>query len=232
MTPLPLYLTTDYPCSYLPKRQARNLVADPQQINQNQYQSLLLQGFRRSGEHVYRPHCHHCQACQSLRVHSRNFRPSRAQRRVEQRNRDLQLHWRPMAQDSEHFDLFQRYTHYRHPQGGMDAISADDFFAFTTSRWCHSRLWELRDGSNRLVCGAVIDHLNDGFSAVYSYFEPLASQRSLGTLIILHQLWQAKRQELPWVYLGYYIEDCRKMAYKARFKPHQRFIAGQWQKQN
>lgn len=232
MSQLPLYLTTDYPCSYLPKRQARNLVAEPQQINQTHYQALLLQGFRRSGEHVYRPHCYHCQACQSLRVASEYFRPSRAQRRVGRRNHDLRLRQRPMTHDEEHFHLFQRYAQYRHPDGGMDAISAEDFFAFTTSAWCHSRLWELRDSADRLLCGAVVDHLTDGFSAVYSYFEPLAPQRSLGTLIILHQLWQAKHLGLPWIYLGYYIENCSKMDYKARFHPHQRFMAGQWYWQN
>ncbi len=232
MTHLPLYLTTDHACSYLPERQARNLVAEPRQVNQTHYQSLLLQGFRRSGEHVYRPYCQACKACQSLRVSSRNFRPSRSQRRSWKNNRDLRLQLRPMSHDGEHYQLFQRYAHHRHRDGGMDLISADDFFGFTASSWCSNALWELRDSENRLLCGAVVDHLADGFSAVYSYFEPSAAQRTLGTLIILHQIEYARRMGLPWVYLGYYIKNCQKMSYKARFQPHQRFTAGRWQWQD
>ena len=229
MTQLNLYLTTDYPCSYLPERRARNLVVDPRQTQQNHYQGLLLRGFRRSGEHVYRPHCHACNACQSLRVSSLHFQASRSQRRAWQGNQDLRLGIHPMHRSQEHYRLFQRYVRQRHEDGGMDTIAQDDFFAFTASRWCDSYLWELRDANQHLLCGAVVDHLNDGFSAVYSYFEPSASSRALGTLIILHQLEQARLRHLPWVYLGYYIRDCRKMTYKSRFQRHQRFVDGEWQ---
>lgn len=225
---LPLYLTADYPCSYLPGRKARNLVAEPSRIDHQGYQQLLQQGFRRSGDHVYRPHCHACRACQSLRVSSLEFRPSRAQRRTWQRNRDLQLSWRRMAPSDEHYLLFRHYAASRHRHGGMDTISPDAFSDFTASVWCDNWLWELRDGAGRLICGAVVDHLLDGFSAVYSYFDPAFDKRSPGTLIILHQLEQARHAGLPWVYLGYYIRGCRKMAYKNLFKPHQLFHGGEW----
>lgn len=225
---LPLYLTADYPCSYLPGRRARNLVAEPARIDHQGYQQLLRQGFRRSGDHVYRPHCHGCNACQSLRVSSHHFRPSRSQRRTWNRNNDLHLKLRRLTPDEEHYRLFRRYVGDRHPGGGMDSISPDAFFEFTASTWCDSRLWELRDADGRLLCGAVIDHLEDGYSAVYSYFEPSAAYRSPGTLIILLQLARARDAGLPWVYLGYYIGNCTKMAYKKQFRPHQRFLGGEW----
>ena len=225
---MPLYLSADYPCSYRPGQRARNLVVDPLAVNQSSYQRLVQLGFRRSGNYVYSPHCTQCNACRSLRVATAAFRPDRSQRRNRQRNRDLALTRRPLSVCDEHYELFRRYVEARHPQGGMDALAVEEFFTFLASDWCESALWEWRDQAGELLCGAVVDRLADGYSAVYTYFSPEVSARGLGTYAILCQLQEARRERLDWVYLGYHIRDCDKMNYKSRFQPHQIFRDGTW----
>lgn len=222
-----LFLTGDYPCNYLPDRQARNLVVDPDSVDQPLYQQIIRLGFRRSGDHVYRPHCAACQACQSLRIDVAAFRTDRSQRRVWKRNQDLRLTIRRFDDDPEHYRLFSRYVRHRHPDGGMDQTSPEAYRSFLTSRWCDTRLWEFRHGQS-LLCAAVVDHLDDALSAVYTYYRPQASDRGLGTYAILRQIAEASRRGLSWVYLGYQIDGCARMAYKARFRPHQRFRDGRW----
>jgi len=224
---LRMFLTTDYACSYLPGRLARNLVADPAVTDASLYTQLATLGFRRSGEHVYRPHCQGCIACQSLRVPAARFQPNRAQRRVWTRNQDLEAQVLEAEFQEEHFALFARYIEIRHPGGGMDPASLDSYWSFVASRWCPTWLCEFRrDGI--LLAVAVIDRLDNGLSAVYTFFDPLEEARGLGTLAILWQIVEARRLGLDWVYLGYWVEPCAKMAYKARFNPHEIFAAERW----
>lgn len=227
-TPPPqLYLTGDHSCGYLPPRQARNLVVEPGRVRQDTYNELIQLGFRRSGTYLYRPHCRNCQACQSLRVAATEFSPDRTQRRVMMRNRDLILRIRSFQFDSEHYRLFERYVRTRHPGGGMDQTSPAAYCDFLACSWCSTRLWEFRHGG-QLIGAAVVDHLDNALSAVYTYYDTVQLQRSLGTYAILCQLEHARRHGLPWVYLGYQIDGCQRMAYKGRFRPHQRFCNGHW----
>jgi arginine-tRNA-protein transferase len=221
---LRMFLTTEYSCSYLPERWARNLVADPTATDDRLYSQLAAFGFRRSGDHVYRPHCRSCMACRSLRIPVERFRPNRGQRRISARNQDLQIRVLEAEFLDEHFDLFARYIRARHAGGGMDPASPENYWAFVTSRWCPTWLCEFRR-DRELLAVAVVDRLDDGLSAVYTFFDPLQDGRSLGTHAILWQIAEARRQELHWVYLGYWVEHCGKMAYKARFTPHEIFVA-------
>ncbi len=221
---LRMFVTTDYPCSYLPERQARNLVADPEVANMQLYTQLAKLGFRRSGDHIYRPHCRSCSACRSLRINVDHFQPNRSQRRIWDRNQDLQVQASDAQFREEHFQLFARYLRARHLGGGMDPASPENYWSFITSRWSPTRLAAFRC-DDELLAVAVIDHLENGLSAVYTFFDPLYPGRSLGTFAILWQIAEAQRLGLTWVYLGYWVEHCAKMAYKSRFKPHELFVS-------
>ncbi len=224
---LRMFLTTDYPCSYLPGRQARNLVADPAVTDSRLYTQLAELGFRRSGDHVYRPHCRGCVACRSLRIPVERFQPNRSQRRIWNRNQDLQVRVIDAEFKKEHFELFARYLGVRHAGGGMDPASPENYWSFITSRWSPTGLGEFRR-DQELLAVAVLDHLENGLSAVYTFFEPREESRGLGTFAILWQIAEARRLGLQWVYLGYWIHQSAKMAYKARFKPHETFITERW----
>ncbi len=224
---LRLFLTVEHTCSYLPRRRACNLVADPLAMDNELYTQLARLGFRRSGEHVYRPHCAGCHECLSLRIPVAGFRPNRSQRRVWSRNADLEV--RPLKPqfDLEHYRLYERYLHARHPGGGMDDCSPESYLSFLTSRWSDTRLFEFRH-KDRLLAVAVADQLDDSLSAVYTFYEPDESSRSLGTYGVLWQVAKARRLGLAWVYLGYWVRDCAKMAYKDKFRPAEVFLGGRW----
>src|SRR5882724_9242769 len=164
---LDLYISPEHPCNYLPGREARTVFVDPTlAMDQPLYSLLASHGFRRSGAHVYRPHCRECQACVPLRVSVQDFKPSRTQKRVLKRNADLSVTFKDAEFDAEHFALYGRYLGARHPGGGMDAESPDDYRQFLLSPWGRTRLMELRSGDG-LVAVAVTDELHDGLSAVY-----------------------------------------------------------------
>lgn len=174
---LRMFLTTDYACSYLPDRRARNLVADPAVTDNPLYTQLAELGFRRSGEHVYRPHCRGCTACRSLRVPVERFQPNRSQQRLWKRNRDLRVRVLPAEFDGEHFELFARYIGTRHAGGGMDPASPENYWSFVTSRWCSTWLYEFRL-DRALLAVAVVDRMDEGLSAVYTFFDPLHKARA------------------------------------------------------
>lgn len=224
---LRMFLTTDYPCSYLPGHQARNLVADPTVTDLSLYSRLAELGFRRSGDHVYRPHCRTCAACRSLRIPAHRFTPNRSQRRIWKRNQDLQVQVVEATFKEEHFNLFARYLGVRHTGGGMDPANPENYWSFITSRWNPTGLAEFRC-EEALLAVAVTDHLANGLSAVYTFFDPTQEERGLGTFAILWQITEVKRLGLQWLYLGYWVEHCHKMAYKSRFKPHEIFITERW----
>lgn len=219
-----MFLTTDYQCSYLPSRQARNLVADPEITDNHLYTRLASFGFRRSGEDIYRPQCSGCNACRSLRIPAAHFQPNRAQRRIWTRNQDLQVYMASATFQDEHFALFERYISERHAGGGMDPATPAHYWSFISSHWCPTQLYEFRLGPT-LLAVAVVDELENGLSAVYTFFDPHHHARSLGTLAVLQQISAAQAQGLDWVYLGYWVEGCRKMAYKTRYNPHEIFIS-------
>jgi leucyl-tRNA---protein transferase len=219
---LALYLTGEHDCSYLPGLKARTLFVDPTaRIDSATYQALVDQGFRRSGAHVYRPACRGCSACIPVRVPVEAFVPDRSQRRNWRRNAsELSLVDTPAAFLPSHFELYRRYLTERHPEGSMaDSASEESYRRFLVERWGGStRFIEIRL-REALIGVAVTDILDRGLSAVYTFFDPNASERSPGTFAILAQIEATRRLGLPYLYLGYWLRESAKMRYKERFRP-------------
>jgi leucyl-tRNA---protein transferase len=228
--PPDLYLSAPHACSYLPRREAVMLVTDPRQpADGGVYAGLARQGFRRSGRFTYRPHCRGCSACVSVRIPSDEFRPDRAQRRILKANQDVQLVPRPPLFDASHFRLYSRYQDQRHPGSSMQHADPERYLEFLVSPTVQTTFLELRLGT-RLVGVAVTDTLVDGLSAVYTWYEPELRGRSLGTLAILRQIQWAQELGLRWMYLGYWISESPKMAYKTRFQPIEGYREGRWER--
>lgn len=227
---LALYLSAPHACSYLADCRSQSLFADPNApMSVTLYSHLLRQGFRRSGHHVYAPHCEHCRQCVSVRIPVAEFAPRRNHRRVLRDNPDVELIERPAAFDAEHFALYQRYTQARHEDGEMAKASSTEYMRFLCSDWCETRFLELRV-QQRLLAVAVTDVTDDGLSAVYTFFDPEMQAKSPGTLAILRQIELARVRRRPYLYLGYWIQDSRKMAYKGRFRPLELWRDGAWRR--
>lgn len=222
------YLTAPYPCSYLEGLEARSQVAAPAHlIGSAAYSRLIREGFRRSGHYTYRPHCYGCTRCVPVRVQAGSFKLDRSQKRCLRQNRELQANIRPLEFLDAHYDLYRRYQHARHKGGSMDMDDREQYSQFLLASQVNSSLVEFHD-SGKLVMVAVIDRVEDGLSAVYTFFDPELEKRGLGTYAVLWQIEFARELELPYVYLGYWIEESRKMAYKSRYKPLQGLIDGRW----
>lgn len=226
---LSFYLTSPYPCSYLEDQEARSQVLLPgHEVNESVYSQLIDLGFRRSGHHVYRPHCDRCQACLPARIPVTDFVPSRSQRRNIKQHEKLTIHLRPLVFDPEHFELYMRYQRSRHPGGGMDEDGETQYAQFMLSSPVTSALAEFRDG-NKLVMVSLVDQLETGISAVYTFYEPEPQNAGYGVFNVLWQVELCRRFGLPYVYLGYYIEACRKMSYKKQYRPLEVFVNGYWE---
>ncbi len=225
-----LFQSPPEPCSYLENHVARNVYADPFTMpTMELYSALIQKGFRRSGDHLYRPHCETCEKCISTRILTNTFEPKRSQKRSVKHNSDLAVSLESARFTDEYFDLYQRYLESRHPEGGMDQPEQVDFERFLISEWCDTEFITLRL-QGKLLAVAVTDIVSTGLSAVYTYFDPDYEKRSLGTAAIMTQIDLAIQRGLPYVYLGYWIEESSKMNYKSHYKPQERFIKDVWVK--
>lgn len=228
MDELEYFLSVPQRCVYLPSRTAQMMFLPTDlPLSMTTYSHLVSQGFRRSGCLVYRPRCPACQACIPVRIPVDRFCPDRSQRRSRKRNQDLEVIARTPAFRMEHYKLYLRYLNARHPEGDMAEATPDDYLNFLTCHWCKTQFYEFRL-QGKPVMVAVVDVLSDGLSAVYTFFDPDHAKRGLGTYAVLWQIEAAKRMGLSWLYLGYWIADCRKMAYKIKFRPQQWYLST-WQ---
>jgi arginine-tRNA-protein transferase len=229
LSALQFYLTAPYPCSYLADREARSQVAIPSYlISTPQYSQLVRHGFRRSGTFTYRPRCDSCRACVPARVEVAAFAASRTQRRCWKKNQHLEASLHGLVDKEEYFELYQRYQIARHRDGGMDNDSHEQYSKFLLQSHVDSTLVEFRD-AGKLVMVSIIDVLDDGLSSVYTFYDPDLPQASLGTYNVLWQIELCRKLELPYLYLGYWIKESQKMAYKANFRPLQGLINDCWQ---
>ena len=233
------YLTAPSPCPYLPGREERKVFTHLVGERAPELNDLLTHGgFRRSQSIAYRPACETCRACVSVRVVVEDFRPTRSMRRVMDRNSDLVAEMRVPVPTSEQYSVFRSYLDSRHRDGGMADMTVLDYAMMVEDSHVETRIVEFRRrgpdsrisgrGNGPLLGVALTDVLSDGLSMVYSFFDPDAGARSLGTFIILDHISRARRLGLPYVYLGYWVKGSKKMDYKGRFLPQERLTGDGW----
>ncbi|WP_169120759.1 arginyltransferase [Xanthobacter sp. SG618] len=235
------YLTAPSPCPYLPGREERKVFTHLVGDRAAALNDVLTQGgFRRSQSIAYRPACEGCKACVSVRICVADFEESRSFRRVKAHNEDIVGQVKPPTPTSEQYSLFRTYVTSRHGTGGMADMSVLDYAMMVEDTHVHTRLVEYRKrgpdsrilgyGTGDLMAVALTDILSDGLSMVYSFYNPLAQDRSLGTYLILDHVTRARQMGLPYVYLGYWVHGSRKMDYKRRFLPQERLSPHGWER--
>jgi len=225
---LELYISSSQPCDYLKEQLSKSIFISPNEtVTPAIYEHLIRIGFRRSGQHAYRPHCDACRACISSRVNVNQFILSRSQKRVLSKNKDLSFKAIESAFSDEHFDLYLRYQSHKHKGGSMENFDRNEYNDFLCQSFGNSIVYETRLGE-KLVAVAVTDVFSDSMSAVYTFFDPDYSPRSLGTYSVLQQISSTKHLEKLYLYLGYYIKDSLKMSYKASFRPIELLVEGEW----
>ncbi|RUR33555.1 arginyltransferase [Vreelandella nanhaiensis] len=227
---LRFFLTVPHTCSYLPDKEATTLFLDPQESpGRGVYDSLSLLGFRRSGRHLYRPHCENCSACRSVRIPVEQFTANRSQRKVWRRNADITTRIVPARYEARHYALYAEYIRQRHADGDMYPPSREQYQTFLTLPEPYAYLLEMYLGEE-LVAVSAFDQLEHGLSAIYTFFGvgDMLDRRSLGTLAVLKLIELCIEKSLPHLYLGYWIEECRKMRYKQDFSPIELLDGRHW----
>lgn len=214
------FVLRETPCPYIPGRMERKLVTELAGRRMSaSYGDLSRGGFRRSHLFAYRPACRHCCACVPVRVAAGDYRPGKSLRRLARHNDDLLTVLRGAEASYEQYLVFTRYLEARHPEGEMARMTFEDYRAMVEETSVDTELAEFRDANGRLLAVCLVDWLDDGGSAVYSFFEPDATRRGLGSYMIHWLIEETERRGLPYLYLGYWIAESPKMAYKVRFRP-------------
>jgi leucyl-tRNA---protein transferase len=228
MISIPLFLSEKHPCSYIDDEEAQPAFVHPLfEMTTGIYSELIAQGFRRSGDEVYSPYCSQCSACIPVRLKATEFIPSRSQKRCLQKNSNTQVIIKSAEFEQAHFDMYLRYQAARHRDGSMFESSEEDYVRFLKSSWCDTHFVEFSI-NGELAAIAVVDQLNNALSAVYTFFEPKFSNYSLGVYAVLWQIEQAKQSHKEFLYLGFWIKQCKKMSYKSDYQPLQILRDKQW----
>jgi arginine-tRNA-protein transferase len=228
MISIPLFLTDQHPCSYLDKRNSQSAFVHPSiSLNTKIYSQLIEQGFRRSGNEVYTPHCPTCSECIPTRLEVEQFIPNKNQKRCLKKNQQTSIIVKPAHFEQTHFELYLRYQSHKHEESDMVNSSKEDYINFLASSWCNTLFVEFSI-NKELAAIAVVDILDNALSAVYTFFEPQFSQYSLGNYAVLWQIEHAKKMQMDFVYMGFWIKDCRKMSYKTQYQPIQGFMDNEW----
>lgn len=223
------FVTAPMPCPYLPGRTERRVVTELNGRGASNFHDTLSRvGFRRSHGLVYAPACPECNACRAVRTVTDQFTLSASQRRIMRLNADLVGVEKTARASAEQFDLFSLYQRSRHSDGDMATMDYYDYQALVEETPVDSRIVEFRTNDGTLVSACLIDRMSDGYSAVYSFFDPAEARRSPGTHVVLWLIERARRNGLPYVYLGYWIGDSPKMSYKQRFQPLEVHTPGGW----
>ncbi|KAF3982638.1 MAG: arginyltransferase [Methylococcales symbiont of Hymedesmia sp. n. MRB-2018] len=229
MISIPLFLTPESSCNYLDKRNSQSAFVHPSfHLNTAIYSQLIEQGFRRSGNEVYRPHCINCSECIASRLLVEQFILSRNQKRCLKKNQQTTVIVKPAQFEQAHYHMYMRYQQHKHQQGGMANSTEEEYINFFGSHWCHTLFIEFSI-DNELAAIAIVDLLDNALSAVYTFFEPKFSFYSLGTYAVLWQQNHAKALKLDYLYLGFWIKHCQKMSYKTQYQPIQGYINNSWQ---
>lgn len=228
--PLSFFVTPPHNCPYLDNEQAKTLFLSPEINTDRQlYSALINKGFRRSGEHVYRPHCDQCKRCISVRIPVNDFKFSRQHKRCLRKAGLFKTQVEPARYNQRHYQLFDKYISVRHKDGDMYPTSAHQFREFLLCDWIECNFLNfINIRNNKLVATSVYDIIDDGLSAVYTYFDPEYSKYSPGKLGILKLIELARSQNLKYVYLGYWIKDSPKMSYKGEYRPLECFVNEEW----
>ncbi|PPD48952.1 MAG: arginyltransferase [Methylotenera sp.] len=231
---LQFYVTTGYTCGYLPNKMAQSLIAAPQHlVDAKVYSGLIQQGFRRSGKFSYRPHCENCQECIPVRIILDQFSPNRSQKRAFKQHNNLTTAILPVGFHEEHYALYASYQRARHSEEKIQDETApqendvEQYQSFLCQSNVESVMVEFRE-NEQLKMVSVIDIVRDGISAVYTFYETKNTATSYGTYNVLWQTLWAKELGLPYLYLGYWIRDSKKMAYKQNYQPLEKLIDGEW----
>lgn len=223
------YATASYPCSYLEGKQARSQVATPSNlIREHVFAELIKKGFRRSGIFTYRSHCDACHACISVRLAVNEYSPNRSQKRAFLKHQNLIVKKVPLEFVEEHYDLYVHYQNVRHNSLGMETDGKEQYRQFVLESQVNTQLVEFREPSGKLCMVSLVDVLDDALSLVYTFYDPDEKKASYGTYNIVWQIYEAKRLNLPYVYLGYWVENSPKMAYKKNFQPLYRLDEQEW----
>lgn len=223
-----LFLTEPHPCSYLEDKMATTAFVDPAiKVDPFLYSHLSELGFRRSGQYIYTPHCQGCNACLSARVPVDDFETNRQHRRCKKRNSDLKVCMTSSIDEDEHYPLYEDYITNRHSDGDMYPPSRSQFNDFISNLWKNTRVVEIRL-EGKLIAAGIVDILENGLSAIYTYYSCEYPKRGLGTFSILAEIMLTKQMGLPYLYLGYWIKNSPKMAYKSEFKPLEVLRNGDW----
>jgi arginyl-tRNA--protein-N-Asp/Glu arginylyltransferase len=223
------YVTTKYSCGYINGRSAQSIVATPyKNVNSKTFNTLIDKGFRRSGQYVYMPNCKNCSSCIPIRLLISDFIASRSQKRIKKHLDRLTVKILPLIFNEEHYGLYVNYQNIRHPSNMAGEDKFADYNDFLIKSNVNSKLVEFRL-NDQLKIVTIIDIVNDGISAVYTFYDCSNQKLSLGTISILWLIDYCKDKNLDFLYLGYWINESQKMKYKTNFNPYELLIDGVWQ---